>query len=226
MSDASCKDASIGGIDYHSYITRLKEICIETLHENYLSEILIPFFRSCCPDVMKIVPVFDDRATGKKPKGKTATRNRMETICAETENGKYIVPDYIFVPKGYTVDNPMKPCLMVEVKKPILLKREDGYYYRPLKEKMDNYEAELRNEINANKNRYLIFTDCITWMFLTIKDDNIVEADDYTPHILLNVDQNRMYHMTQLITEKPEEWSKLRNTIYDLLSLYSEQAAE
>ena len=87
MNDVPCERTLTDDIEYQTYIERLKEICLDTIHENYLAEVLIPLLRSSCINGIKIVPVFDDRASGARPKTVTKTRKRMEIISAKTENG-------------------------------------------------------------------------------------------------------------------------------------------
>jgi len=79
MSDVPCERTLTDDIEYQTYIERLKEICLDTFHENYLAEVLIPLLRSSCINGIKIVPVFDDRASGARPKTVTKTRKRTCT---------------------------------------------------------------------------------------------------------------------------------------------------
>lgn len=172
-------------ISFDYYINRLFEIIYECNHENYLGEVIIPLLRSCCIEGTKIVPVYDDRASGPKTDNETEIKKRMKTICAPKENGEYAVPDYIFVPKEYSFWNPMKPYLMVETKKPTLLK--DGIYYRDLGDQLLENKQQLEAEIKAFGRGHVIFTDGITWMFLKIENDKIIESKAYKTIRLVNL---------------------------------------
>lgn len=221
-------------ITYKSFTQRLIEIWRESYHENYFCEIFIPFLKMCCINDTKLVPVFNDRATGSKTVNDTDYKKRMKIICADKGNGQYVVPDYIFVPSSYTFFKPEKPYLMVETKKPVLLK--DGECYRNLKDSIEKYKDELDAEINASAKGYLLYTDGITWMFLKHEDNKIVESKEY-PTITL-ADKSGSYYKANYITFKkgikrsehsnmgeeasgieivPEEWNKLQEQIKKLL---------
>ena len=145
-------------------MNRLFEIINDCNHENYLGEVIIPFLRSCCIEETKIVPVYDDRASGPKTDNETEIKKRMKTICAPKEDGGYAVPDYIFVPKEYSFGNPKTPYLMVETKKPILWK--NGIYYVDLKNQIAlAYEGEsqlLDEKLNTHKSIDDIFKQAQT----------------------------------------------------------------
>ena len=163
-------------ISYEYFIERLFEIYLDCNREVYYAEIFIPFFRMCAPAGTKIVPIFDDRNPGKEAEEEGKLERRMKTICACSESGKYIVPDFIFTPIEYSFDNPCKPYIMVETKKPIFL--QNGKYYRSLSDYISENEEELKCEIRSSGT--IIFTDGITWMFLELdKNDNIVESEKY-----------------------------------------------
>ena len=66
--------------------------------------------------------------------------------------------------------NLINPYLMVETKKPIILK--DGVHYAALENFIAANKAELSSEINAFNRGYVLFTDGITWMFLMMNDNN------------------------------------------------------
>lgn len=221
-------------ISFDYYINRLFEIIYECNHENYMGEVIIPLLRSCCIENTKIVPVYDDRATGPKTENETEIKKRMKTICAPKENGEYAVPDYIFVPKEYSFWKPMKPYLMVEAKKPTLLK--DGIYYRDLKDQLLENKQQLEAEIQAFGRGYVVFTDGITWMFLKIENNEIIESKDYKTIRLVNL-LDGYYKANKISIKKdarqvdlsfigadiydvdvePKEWEELKETIKTLL---------
>ena len=211
-------------ITYDYYIKRLFEINIECNHENYYSEVIVPFLRSCCIEDTKIVPIYNDRATGKKTDIETPLQARMNTICAAKDEGGYVVPDYIFVPQKYSFENPLRPLIMVESKAPII-KNKDSY--RDLKSLIGKYQEELKAEIKACKKGYVIFTDGFTWMFLQLKDDEIVESNNYNTIRFLNLgERNRLvYKFTvkqktkskNVVFEAPKEWNELKKTIRSVL---------
>lgn len=234
-------------ISFLSYMKRLFEIRQDCNNEHYLAEIFIPFLRMCCTDHTKIVPVFDDRKTGKQnTHNTTQAQKRMKTICAgtegdctETERDSYVVPDYIYVSLDYSFDNPTKPYLMIETKNPIIIKNgrninDDLVYYRDLKDFIKEYEPQLLAEIKACG--YVIYTDGIKWMFLEENNGEIVESTKYKTISL--VDTGKKYYSTNSITVKhdikqvdsgvigegicevmddPKEWQELKKTIKDLL---------
>ena len=222
-------------ITFDEFISRLFELRAECNHEHYLCEIFIPFLKSCSIDGVKIVPVFDDRATGPKTEATTPTKERMATICAKKDDGNYVVPDYIYVPLEYSFNNPMNPYLMVETKKPAIL--DDGIHYRDLSDYISENESEIRAEINAFNRGYVLFTDGLTWMFLTIVDDQIVESPKYETIRL--IDKYEKYHKTNRVKAKhqdkhvdlsyiglgrfdveiePNEWNRLKEQIRKMLT--------
>ena len=224
------------GISFDYYINRLFEIINECNHENYLGEVIIPLLRSCCIEDTKIVPVYDDRATGPKTENETEIKKRMKIISAPKYNGEYAVPDYIFVPKEYSFRKPMNPYLMVETKKPTLLK--DGIYYRDLKDQMLENKQQLEAEIKAVGCGYVVFTDGITWMFLKIENNKIVESKDFKTIRLVNL-LDDYYKANKISVKKdtrqvdmsfigagiydvdvdPKEWGDLKETIKGLLEI-------
>lgn len=220
-------------VTFEAFIDKLFKLHYECNHEHYLSEIFIPFFQMCSIENAKIVPIFDDRGCGPRTIKETISKQRMKTICAKKHDGKYVVPDYIYVPLNYSFDNPQKPYLMIETKNPILIK--DGNNYADLSNYITNYYNELKAEIEACG--YVIFTDGITWMFLELKNGEITESEEY-PTIRL-VDKGKSYYKTNEITVKhktitidldfmnlgvfeveaePEEWNKLKQQINKLLT--------
>lgn len=118
----------------------------------------------CCSEKLKIVPIYDDRSCDPRTENQTESKKRMHNICASEGDDKYVVPDYIFVPKDYSFSNPIQPLLMVETKNPVFIR--DETCYQKLSDFVDANKSELLAEIRACK--YAIFTDGITWMFLEI----------------------------------------------------------
>lgn len=203
---------NVNSVSYDIYIKRLLEIQKDCNREQYLSEVIIPVLRMCCLDGIKIIPVYDDRATGRKTEKETIFKRRMNTICATKEAGGYVVPDYIFVEKEYSFATPKEPLLMVETKNPIITK---GGKYRKLEEFIQKYESELFEEIKACG--CVIYTDGITWMFLEIENDKIIESKNYETVRLVNLHEktNKVYRFT--ILSGTEEWKKLIKNIRLLL---------
>lgn len=203
---------NVNSISYEIYIKRLLEIQKDCNREQYLAEVIIPVLRLCCLDGIKIIPIYDDRATGRKTEKETICKQRMNTICARKENGGYVVPDYIFVEKDYSFDKPKKPLLMVETKNPIIINSEK---YRKLEESIPKYKNELSEEIKACG--CVIYTDGITWMFLEIENDKIIESKNYKTVRLINLHErtNKVYRFTTLLGT--EEWKKLIKNISLLL---------
>lgn len=212
---------NINQVSYDVYIKRLLEIQKDCNREQYLAEVIIPILRMCCLDNLKIVPVYDDRATGRKSENETKCKRRMKTICALTEDDGYVVPDYIFVEQNYSYDDPKRPLLMVETKNPIIL---NGEKYRKLEESLHKYESELMEEIKACG--CVIYTDGITWMFLELEDDKIVESKKYETICLVNLHEkiNKVYRFSKLL--ETTKWKKLLENIYLLLENMSNNIIE
>lgn len=199
-------------ISYETYMNRLLEIQADCNHEQYLSEVILPILKMCCPGKIKCVPIYDDRATGRKIENETPCKKRMKTICAEKEDGHYVVPDYIFVREEYSFSNPLKPVLMVETKNPIIV---EGNKYRKLEDSILSYENELLAEIKAC--RYLIYTDGITWMFLEEEDGKIIlnKKHDTIQLIDLCEKKNKTYKFEKQVVST--KWKNLINTIKELI---------
>lgn len=227
-------------ISFKTFFERLLELHRDCNREVYFSEIFMPFFRMCSTENMKIVPIFDDRACGPKPKDQTKNQQRMNIISAKKENSKYVVPDYIYVPLDYSFNKPLEPTLMIETKSPIILLENGKYYYKDLEGLIKNNNNQLKAEIESCG--YVIFTDGITWMFLEMKDGEIIESVDY-PTIRL-VNQFEPYHKTNRILKKtetkkidlscigegvceveaePQEWETLKQRVNELLTHISSQ---
>ncbi|WP_129582136.1 hypothetical protein [Clostridium niameyense] len=222
-------------ISFQKYMDRLYEISQDCNQEVYYSEIFMPFLRMCCTKDTKIIPVYNDRNSGPKSDNPSTNKERMRIICASNENGGYIVPDFIFVPKEYSFINPCKPYLMVETKCPILSLKGVSYY-RDLEDYIRKNKCELTAEIKSCG--CVIFTDGITWMFLVLNERNeIVEHSDFEAIRL--VEQYESHYKTRRIKRKvdmkqidlsiinssgivdievePQEWNKLKTTIKKLV---------
>ena len=229
------------GFDYEEYMKSLLYDVLENYpsREEYLAEIVIPFLKSVCPKGAKVVPVFADRNVGPK----NNNNERMKTICA-ADGDEYVVPDLLIVPEEYSYKNPVKPLVMIETKKPLILNLgEDRPAYKDVLKALkssDKMKEEVKTEIKACDT--LIFTDCITWAFLSLKDGEIVEDDKYDTIRLLSI------HKTDYVNpktnckwpgykiagdhyeegEEPEDykegtvgydgWDKLQDQIWDLVS--------
>lgn len=221
-------------ISFEKYMDRLYEISHDCNQEVYYSEIFMPFLRMCCTKDTKIIPVYNDRNSGPQSDNRSLNKERMRIICASNENGGYIVPDFIFVPKEYSFSNPCKPYLMVETKCPIFLK--EARYYRDLEDFIRDNKRELTAEIKSCG--CVIFTDGITWMFLVLNERNeIAEHSDFEAIRLVEQYENyyktrrskRKVDMKQIdlsvinssgivdIEVEPQEWNKLKTTIKTLV---------
>ena len=220
-------------ISFEQFISRLFELHRDCNHEHYLSEIFVPFFRMCCDDGVKIVPVYDDRKCGPQTNELTEAKIRMKKICAPKSKEEYVVPDYIFVPKEYSFCNPQKPYLMVETKNPIFIKKEKCY--RKLSDFISDNKTELLAEIKACK--YVVFTDGIMWMFLEEGKGEIIESAKYTSIELVNfhkpyyktnhisikedlktIDLNFIGLGTHEVKSEPCEWEQLKGQIKDIVT--------
>lgn len=198
-------------MSYDIFMKRLLQIQSDCNHEAYLSEVILPLLKMCCTEDIKCIPVYDDRATGRKTENETPCKKRMRTICAKREDGHYVVPDYIFVKKDYSFDNPQNPILMVETKN----LNVSGNKYRKLADYITSNRDELLAEIDSCG--IVIFTDGITWMFLEKENGEIVESKKYeTIELAKLVNKiNKTYTFSQLIVST--KWKELIETIKRLL---------
>ena len=214
-------DISFEEIDmsFEEYYNKLIEIVRDTAHEAYMMEVILPLLRMCCVDDIKVVPVFDDRAVGRKTKKENSVLKRMKTISAPNESS-YVVPDYIFVPKDYSYSNPMKPLLMVETKLPNIVIKDDSLLYVDLIDSIHNYDSQIKAEINACK--YVVVTDGFTWLFLT-KDKNgeIIEAYRSVSLLRKGKRNRKIYEVSKKVN--PPEWEKIPKTIKELLKELSDE---
>ena len=210
-------DISFEEIDmsFEEYYNRLIEIVRDTAHEAYMMDVILPLLRMCCVNEIKVVPVFDDRAVGRKTNKERKVLDRMKTISAPSGTS-YVVPDYIFVPKDYSYHNPMKPLLMVETKLPNIVIKDDSLLYVDLNDSFRKYDSQIKAEINACK--YVVVTDGFTWLFLT-KDKNgeIIEDKHYRSVSLLRKGKHnrKIYEVSKKVN--PPEWEKIPETIKSLL---------
>lgn len=159
----------------------------------------------------------------------------MDLICAQNEDESYTVPDYIFVPYDYNFDNPKRPVFMVETK--LLKMLKEGKCYTPLKYPLNDkkIKTQLRAEIKSCGK--VIYTDGITWMFLTLDGNNqIVQLKGYDTICLLqlkdkyysafeaeNKQEVKHIDLSELgfeefdISTEPAEWLDLKKSIYNLI---------
>ncbi|MBQ1897929.1 MAG: hypothetical protein II163_02035 [Ruminococcus sp.] len=210
-------DISFEEIDmsFEEYYNRLIEIVRDTAHEAYMMDVILPLLRMCCVNEIKVVPVFDDRAVGRKTNKERKVLDRMKTISAPN-GSSYVVPDYIFVPKAYSYRNYMKPLLMVETKLPNIVIKDDSLLYVDLNDSFRKYDSQIKAEINACK--YVVVTDGFTWLFLT-KDKNgeIIEDEAYPSVSLLRKGKcnRKIYEVSKKVN--PPEWEEIPKTIKKLL---------
>lgn len=221
-------------LSFEEYYNMLIDIVRDTAHEAYMMEVILPLLRMCCVDGIKVVPVFDDRAVGRKTEEESFVKKRMKTISAPSGTS-YVVPDYIFVPKDYSYHNPMKPLLMVETKFPNMKIKDDSLQYVYLSDSIPENYSQIEAEIDACK--YVVFTDGFTWMFLT-KDKNgkITESQNYPSISLLRkgkrnwkiykarkkisfklIDLKYMGEGKKVVSGNPPEWEKIPIVIKRLL---------
>lgn len=221
-------------LSFEEYYSRLVEIERDTAHEVYMMEVILPLLRMCCVDDIKVVPVFDDRAVGRKTEEESFVKKRMKTISAPSGTS-YVVPDYIFVPKDYSYCKPIKPLLMVETKLPNIEIKDGKLKYMDLSDSIQENYSQIEAEIDACK--YVVFTDGFTWMFLT-KDKNgkITESQNYPSISLLRkgkrnwkiykarkkisfklIDLKYMGEGKKVVSGNPPEWKKIPIVIKSLL---------
>ncbi|WP_405346575.1 hypothetical protein [Ruminococcus sp.] len=200
-------------ISFEEYYNMLIEIVRDTSHEAYMMDVILPLLRMCCVDDIKVVPVFDDRAVGRKTNKERKVLDRMKTISAPN-GSSYVVPDYILVPKDYSYDNPKKPLLMVETKLPNIVIKDDSLLYVDLMDSIRNYDSQIKAEINACK--YVVVTDGFTWLFLTKDKNGKIIKDKESVSLLRKGKRNRkIYEASKKVN--PPEWKKIPETIKELL---------
>lgn len=200
-------------MSFEEYYNMLIEIVRDTSHEAYMMEVILPLLRMCCVDGIKVVPVFDDRAVGRKTNKERKVLDRMKTISAPN-GSSYVVPDYIFVPKDYSYSNPKKPLLMVETKRPNIEIKDDSLQYVDLIDSIQYYDSQIKAEINACK--YVVVTDGFTWLFLTKDKNGKIIKDKESVSLLRKGKRNRkIYEASKKVN--PPEWKKIPETIKELL---------
>ena len=164
----NCKNSNAKiEITYEFFMDRLLQIYKECRLEVYYAEIFMPLFIMCETDDAKIVPVYNNRRTGPRTDNETDFDKVMYTIRAVVGEDS-VVPDYIYVSKDYSFDNPSKPYVIIETKAPIFECINNNYYYKKLRidKKIEN---ELRIEVQSCGK--VILTDGITWMFWVWEED-------------------------------------------------------
>lgn len=229
------------GIDFEEYMNQFLYDFLEDYpsREEYMAEFIIPVLKDCCPKGAKVIPVYADRNVGPQKEN-----SRMETISAVYKKDgktKYVVPDFLIVPKVYSYENPVKPLVMIETKKPQIFSVDEYHYaYRDVLDVMNNVESirdQVQTELKACDS--VILTDGITWAFLGKKNKKIVETG--TTVRLLDVHKtdyidpktNRKhpgYKITGCRYEEGEEraydpstiedngWHLLKDQLFDLIS--------
>lgn len=165
-------------ISFEEYTNRFEEIKNDCPQEVYFTEIILPFLRMCCPEGVKVVPIFADRRTGPKTTNKSHANTRMDFICAKNEEnakGGYIVPDFIFVPQKYSYAKPCKPYMMVETKLPyVFVEKKQEYKYIGLQSHINKKPIELLAETRACGG--VIITDGIAWGYC-VEDNNKIKLE-------------------------------------------------
>lgn len=178
------------------YFEEIKEIYeIERLEQCYYS-LIKDFLKSICVNDERVVLVSDNRDT--------IIHNRK----AYADNGG--VPDLIIAPSKYTYENPIKPYLLVEIKAPnILVKNNNINSYKPIR-----YKSGENSQVNVQLQKipYVIFTDCLTWYLI---------SEQETKHICL-IDKGANYIYITNNNKFTELKKDIKNFIIDAKRGYSE----
>lgn len=167
----------------------------------------------CCPEKVKVVPVFDDRAVGHRSDKNTKLKNRLNTICALKPNEVgYIVPDYIFVPETYSFEEPKKPYVMVEIKSPLLICKDKEWFYKDLTYQKNNKKVLNELELESRACEIVIFTDGITWMFLSWNEEKncLVNASNFKPVSLVEIIQSEKNNPEKYNQRKDCKYTKIK----------------
>ena len=179
-------------MDFKEYLEQIQHIkkCYD--YEQYYDELLRPLFLESIigADMTEImlVPTFDTRARSE------TIRENYKDVTGRKEDGRYVWPDYIFVPKSYTMKKPLAPYAKVEFKIPNI-DFENGIYY-PLPYSSKGIIDEIYAE---NYDCPLIYTDGLSWCVIernTVKEFNKVNNEEN--NILKNNVENNAFMLIKV----------------------------
>lgn len=145
---------------YEEYIKEMKWLYINARWEAYYELAIMPLLRECCMHQAKAVPIHATRKAGRK----SSRKHFIEMYSYENAEGKRCgIPDYVIVPQESTYESPQEAFVFVEFKTPTDLVDK----YIPLRIELHHEELMSQSKICP----YIIFTDGITWFFITKKDE-------------------------------------------------------
>ena len=133
--------------------------------ETYYYRHLINFLESIYYKDEKVINVSEN----KKKKGLHA---KVQSVYADRGE----LPDFIIVPMDYSYENPKKPYITIEVKRPEI-DIEGDLISRYNKLKIEKNNKQLNSYFK--KTSYIIFTDTITW-YLLIKEDKSILKQEFS----------------------------------------------
>lgn len=142
-------------MEYKEYWKTLWSIKHDCDYEQYYDRIIFPVLQESIDNIeeLKVVPIFDTRNHG--------LTNKYRNVCGS--NLQRVWADYLIVSQQYSMDNIISPILRVEIKKPNLLKDDNGKLrYRCLLSEINNYRS--KNEVQGETDLSpVILTDGIQW---------------------------------------------------------------
>lgn len=201
---------------YKKYKKSIMDIYKKERLESYYYPTVKELLLSSCSEEEDVISVYDN-------KSESSIHN--QGIYAEKKG----LQDLIIVPNTYTYENPQKPFVTIEVKRPdIDIDTECSIITRYNNLKVKNNEGQLLEHFK--KVNYIIFTDCITWYLLTLNDDKIIIEKDIC--LIENIENNWVWksnlnqfsnefafnNITKYINEEePKAWSDLKTFLKEFI---------
>lgn len=186
-------------ISYIDYVEAVEDIYKIERRETYFSFILRDFIQSVLSEDERLVAVWDNKGYGDSTKDPLHRRGNY----ADSRS----LQDFIIVPWEYTYENTTKPYVSIE------LKMADLDKYKELES--DRARKQLEAELRFCD--YIIFTDCVTWIFITkgkngVKEEKLclIKEKKWLP---VKSDDRNGQRMGDIPTEEPKEWKELKNKI-------------
>lgn len=148
---------------YKKYKDNIINIYKDERLECYYLPKIKEFLQSVCSDKEKVINVSENKKN-------TGIHAKVRSVYAD----KGGLQDLIIVPGSYSYENPTKPYVTVEVKRPnIYIKDNAITKYNELEFKI--HEGQLN--VQFKKTSFIIFTDCITWYLINKNGNNGIDME-------------------------------------------------
>lgn len=165
----------------YDYQKLLEDIYDNARWEAYYDPAILPILSSCCEEAgVKVVPVHETRKSGRHPNdpNKIKKKHFIETYSItkqitvkdrktgkeKEETRRVGIPDYVIVPNESKYEHPLPSIVNVEFKMPIDL-TSDYKECNP-----NDHVDEISHQLEYCS--YIIFTDGVTWFFLSRGKNN------------------------------------------------------